>query len=94
MTPFSWIDHLIRPRQQRGRDREASALAVLRLMTSSNFVGVLDREIGGLARFRILSMYMAASAEHLPIFGVTRFGVSPVSRALLLPRCGGDSNSP
>ena len=42
-----------------------SALAVLRLTTSSNLVGCSIGRSPGLAPFRILSTYPADSAEHI-----------------------------
>jgi hypothetical protein len=56
------LDDLIRSREHRRRDREAdggivrpSALAVFRLMTSSNLVGCSTGKSAGFAPFKILS---------------------------------------
>ena len=43
------FDNLIRPQQKRLRDRQANALAVFMLMTSSNFVGCSTGRSPGLA---------------------------------------------
>ena len=48
-------DHLVRLEEERSGDGEAEAWAVLRLMTSSNFVGCSTGRSAGLAPFRILS---------------------------------------
>src|SRR5258705_4615652 len=50
------FDHLVGAQQERFRYREASALAALRLMTSSNLVGVSTGSSLGRARRRILSI--------------------------------------
>ena len=42
------LDHLIRPQQERLGMVSPRALAVLRLMTSSNFARLLDRQSAGL----------------------------------------------
>jgi hypothetical protein len=50
---FALFDHLIDPQQQRRRMVRPSALAVFRLMTSSNFVGCSMGRSAGLAPLRI-----------------------------------------
>src|SRR6267143_198039 len=50
------FDHLVGAQQERFRYREASALAALRLMTSSNLVGVSTGSSLGHAPRRILSI--------------------------------------
>src|SRR5262249_57193847 len=45
--PFSWIDHLIRPGQQRGRDREAERPSGLQVDDELEFGWPLDREVAG-----------------------------------------------
>ena len=52
------LDDLIRPRDVGGIVRPI-CLAVLRLITSSNFVGCSTGSSAGLAPFRILSTYVA-----------------------------------
>ena len=42
------FDHLVGAGEQRGGTSRPSALAVLRLITSSNLVGCLNRQVGGL----------------------------------------------
>ena len=54
-----WITSSARPSSEGGIARPR-ALAVLRLMTSSNLVGCSMGRSAGLAPFRILSTYMAA----------------------------------
>src|SRR5712691_390900 len=58
--PFSWINHLIRPLRSDGGIVRPRALAVLRLITSSNLVGCATGRSPGLAPFRILSTNPAA----------------------------------
>jgi hypothetical protein len=47
------LDHLIRPRQQRRRDREAEGLGGLEIDDEFERRGLLDREVGGGARGRV-----------------------------------------
>src|SRR6266446_2547851 len=44
--PFSWINHLIRPLQERRRDREAKGLRGLEVDDQLEFLGLLDGEVG------------------------------------------------
>src|SRR4030095_6410195 len=50
----SLLDHLIRPRQQRGRDREAERLGCLEVDQQFERRGLLNREISGLCAFENL----------------------------------------
>jgi len=54
------LDHLIRSRQHRRRDRQSEVLAVLRLITSSNFVGCSTGRSAGFAPFKMRSTNVAA----------------------------------
>jgi len=47
------FDHLIRPLQQRLRDRDAERLRVLRFTVSSNFIGSSTGRVSGFSPFRI-----------------------------------------
>ncbi len=53
------LDHLVRPRQHRGGRVRPRALAVFRLITSSNFVGCSIGNSPGLAPRRMRSTYTA-----------------------------------
>src|SRR5712671_5864053 len=44
--PFSWIDHLIRPLEERRRDREAEGLRRLEVDDQLELGGLLDGELG------------------------------------------------
>ena len=49
------LDHLVRPQQQRRRDRQAERLGGLEVDDQLELGGLLDGEVGGFAPFRILS---------------------------------------
>src|SRR5713101_1783540 len=46
--PFSWINHLIRPLQERRRDREAQVLGGLEVDEQLELGGLLYRQVGWL----------------------------------------------
>src|SRR6266481_3751067 len=46
--PFSWINHLIRPLQERRRDREAQVLGGLEVDEQLELGGLLSRQVGWL----------------------------------------------
>src|ERR1700737_1140366 len=46
--PFSWIDHLIRPQQERLGNRQAEGLGGLEVDDQLELRRLLDREVGGL----------------------------------------------
>src|SRR5258705_8948227 len=53
--PFSWIDHLIRPQQERRRDRQAEGLGGLEVDDEVEPIELLNRQISGVAVLRILA---------------------------------------
>src|SRR5690242_10463663 len=46
--PFSWINHLIRPRQQGRRDRQAKSLGGFEVDDQLELGGLLDGKVAGL----------------------------------------------
>src|SRR5260370_1239112 len=63
--PFSWIDHLIRPLQQRRRDRQAEGLRGLEVDDQLELRGLLDREVGGLGAPENLVDVASGTSPHL-----------------------------
>ena len=57
------FDHLVGDSKQRRRHVQADALAVLRLITSSNLVGCSTGSSAGLAPLKILSRKAAARSS-------------------------------
>jgi hypothetical protein len=59
MTATS-LDHFIRPRHHRRRDRQPNLLRRLQIDDELELRRLLDRQIGGLGPFKILSTNVAA----------------------------------
>jgi hypothetical protein len=62
------LDHLIRTRQQRRRDRQAECLGGLEVDDEVELGGLLDGMSAGLAPLRILSTYVAARRYTSAVF--------------------------
>src|SRR6266446_4656352 len=63
--PFSWIDHLIRPLQERRRDRQAERRGGLEVDDQFKRSGLLDRKVGELGAFQNLRCFARlAPAAH------------------------------
>ena len=57
------LDHLIRPPQQRRRDRQTEGLGGLEIDDQLKLGGLLNRKIGGLSTLEDLSRVMADQAK-------------------------------
>jgi len=83
--PFSWIDHLIRPQQQRRRDRQAERLGGLEVDDEFEFRWLLYRKISRLLALENFGHVLAGSPVYVgnvsPVsHQATRFGEFPVHR--------------
>src|SRR6266851_5239736 len=65
--PFSWIDHLIRPLQERRRDRQAKGFGGLQVDDQLELGGLLNRKISRLCALENLVHVARRHPEHVGV---------------------------
>src|SRR6266567_3186222 len=86
--PFSWMNYFVRPRQQRGRDRQAQGLGRLEVDHQLELGGLLDGQIGRLGPLQDLVHVDRGTSLHLGSIDSIRHEAAWLNKHLELIDCG------